>query len=85
MNCVNVSHRTNDSGVDLHFATCAFERATGRVHDVAAFADWRIAAHQGELAKCPTGPHTDEANAANIGAKGAQGFIDGIQTGGLLN
>ena len=28
---------------------------------------------------------TDEANAANIGAKGAQGFIDGIQTGGLLN
>jgi acetate kinase len=28
---------------------------------------------------------TDEANAANIGAKGAQGFIDGIQSEGSLN
>lgn len=28
---------------------------------------------------------TDEANAANIGAKGAQGFIDGIQSEGSMN
>jgi hypothetical protein len=28
---------------------------------------------------------TDEANAANIGAKGAQGFIDGIQSEGSTN
>jgi acetate kinase len=28
---------------------------------------------------------TDEANAANIGAKGAQGFVDGIQSEGSMN